>query len=91
MFNIRWSLQVYDLQAYDSCVKIGVKSGSFAEYHVDSNAKDAKLVIGCRVKISKYKNIFSKGHAPNYSKKVFAISKIKNTVSLAYVINVLNG
>ena len=38
---------------------IDVTSGSYAEYNVDSNEKDPKLKVGHRVRISKYKNIFS--------------------------------
>ena len=39
---------------------IDVKSNSYAEYKVNSNAKDAKLKIGDHATISKYKNIFAK-------------------------------
>ena len=41
--------------------------------------------------MSKYKNSFVKGHTANWSKEVFIIKKVKNTVSWAYVINDLNG
>ena len=43
---------------------IDVKSNSYAEYNVDSNAKDPKFEIGNHVRISKYKNIFAKEYAP---------------------------
>ena len=43
------------------------------------------------VRISKYKNIFAKGYAPNWSEEIFAIKKVKNTVSWTYVINYLNN
>ena len=59
---------------------IDVKSDSYAEYNVYSNAKDPKFKIGDHVRISKYKNIFAKGYTPNSSEEVFVISKIKNTV-----------
>ena len=45
---------------------IDVKSDSYDEYNIDSNAKDAKFKVGDRVKISKYKNIFAKGYVPNW-------------------------
>ena len=38
-----------------------VKSGSYAEYHVDSNAQNVEFKIGDQVRISKYENIFAKG------------------------------
>ena len=43
---------------------IDVKSDSYAEYKVDSNEKDPKFKAGDHVRISKYKNIFTKGYAP---------------------------
>ena len=52
-----------------------VKSGFYAEYNVHSNAKDSKFIRD-HVKISKYKNIFDKGYAPNWSEGVFVISEI---------------
>ena len=44
---------------------IDVKSNSYVEYNVDSNAKDPKFKIGYHVIISKYKNIFAKGYTPS--------------------------
>ena len=70
---------------------IDVKSNSYAEYNVDSNEKDPKFQVGYHVRISKYRNIFAKGYAPNWSEEVFVISKSKNTVLWIYVINDLNG
>ena len=70
---------------------IDVKSNSYAEYSIDFNAKDPKFKIGNHVGISKYKSIFAKVYASNWSEEVFVISKIKNTVPWTYVINDLNG
>ena len=52
-----------------------VKCNSYAEYNVDSNAKDLKFKIGDHVRTSKYKNIFAKAYAPNWSEEVFVIKK----------------
>ena len=38
----------------------------------------------------KCKNIFATGSTPNWSKEVFVIKKVKNTVPWTYVINDLN-
>ena len=70
---------------------IDVTSDSYAEYNEDSNEKDPKFKAGDRVRISKYKNIFAKGYIQNWSKEVFIISKIKNTVPWTYVISDLNS
>ena len=70
---------------------IDVTSDSYAEYNEDSNKKDPKFKVGDHVRISKYKNIFAKGYAPNWSEEVFVVSKIKNTVPWTYVISDVNG
>ena len=49
-----------------------------------------RVKVGDNVRISKYKKNFAKGYTPNWSKQVFVISKIKNTVRWTYVINDLN-
>ena len=69
---------------------IDVKSNSI-EYNEEFNEKDPKFKVGDHVRISRYKKIFAKEYTPNWSEKVFVISKIKNTVPWAYVINDLNG
>ena len=64
---------------------------SYAEYNVDSNEKAPKFNVGDHVRISKYKNNFSKGCIPNQPEEVFVIGKIKNTVPRTYVNSHLNG
>ena len=63
----------------------------YAEYNEEFNKKDTKFKVGDHVRISKYKNIFAKGYAPNWSGEVFVVSEIKNTVPWFYVINDLSG
>ena len=46
---------------------INVTSGSYAQYSVDSNEKDPKFKVGDRVRISKYKKIFSKECTQSWS------------------------
>ena len=54
---------------------IDVKSDSFAEYNEESNEKNPKFKVGNNVKISKYKNTFAKGYAPNWSEEIFVVKK----------------
>ena len=68
-----------------------VTSDSYAEYNEDSDVTKPKFKVGDHVRISKYKNIFAKGYAPNWSEEVFVVSKIKNTVPWTYVVSDLNG
>ena len=70
---------------------VDVKSSTYIDFNVQSNGKDPKLEVGDHVRISKYKSIFAKGHAPNWSEEVFVIKKVKNTVPGTYVIGDLHG
>ena len=69
---------------------IDVTNESYAEYNKGFNKKDPEFKVGDHVKISKYKNIFAKGYAPNWSEEVFVVSGIKNTVPWTYVVSNLN-
>ena len=75
---------------YHKTIKMKPKPDSYAEYSVESNKKDPKFQVANHVRISKYKNIFTKGYLPNWSEEVFLISKIKKTVPWTYVISDLN-
>ena len=68
-----------------------VTSDSYAECNEDFNKKTPKFKFGDHVRISKYKNIFTNGYAPNWSEEVFVVSGIKNTVPWTYVVSDLNG
>ena len=70
---------------------VDVKHNTYIDFKKEINDKDPKFKVGDHVRISKYKNIFAKGYTPNWSEEVFVVSKIKNTVLWAYVINGLNG
>ena len=70
---------------------IDVTDNSFVEYNEDSNKRNPKFKVGDRVRISKYKNIFTKGYVPNWPEEVFIINEIKNTLPWTYTINDLNG
>ena len=61
------------------------------KYNEDFNKEGPKFKVGDHVRISKYKNIFAKGYAPNWLEEVFVVSKIKNTVPSTYVVSDLNG
>ena len=69
----------------------GVSDNNFIEYTEESNKKDTKFKVGDNVRISKYKNVFAKGYAPNWSEVVFVVNKVQNTVPWTYLNNDLNG
>ena len=68
-----------------------VKYYNVTEYIEESNKKDPTFKIGDRVRMSRYKNVFAKGYAPNWSEEVFVVSKVKNTVPWTYELNDSNG
>ena len=70
---------------------VNVKDNTYIDFKKEVNDKDPKFKVGDHVRISKYKNIFAKGYTPNWSEKVFVVSKIKNIVPWTYVINDPNG
>ena len=54
------------------------------------NKKSAGYNVGDRVRISKFKNIFAKGYTPNWSREIFIINKINDTVPYTYNLKDLN-
>ena len=70
---------------------IDVKDNTYTNTDKEINDKGLKFKVGDLVRISKYKNIFTKGYTPNWSEEVFIIKKVKNTVPWTYVINYPNG
>ena len=67
-----------------------VKDNMHISFKKEVNNKDPKFKVGDHVWISKYKNIFTKGYAPNWSEEIFVIKKLKNTVPWTYIISDLN-
>ena len=61
---------------------VDVKSIIYIDSSKETNNKDPKfnLILSLIVRISKCKNISSKGYVPNWSEEVFVIKKVKNTV-----------
>ena len=59
-------------------------------YIDEHNEKDSKFKVGDRVRISRYKNIFAKGYAPNWSSEIFIVNKINDIVPYTYNLKCLN-
>ena len=62
---------------------IDVKDNNKRVYIDEHHEKD-------RVRISKFKNIFAKLYTPNWSKEIFIVDKINDTVPYTYNIKKLN-
>ena len=70
---------------------VDVKDKTYIDFSKEVNNKDSKFKVGDHVRISKPKNIFTKGYTPNWSEEFFVIKEVKNTVPWTYVINDLKG
>ena len=68
-----------------------VKDKTYIDFLKKVNDKDPKCKVVDHVRILKNKNIFAKGYIPGWSKDVFVIKKVKNTIPWTYVITDLNN
>ena len=59
-------------------------------YIDEHNEKDSRFKVGDRVRISKFKNIFAKVYTRNWSKEIFIVDKINDTVPYTYNLKDLN-
>ena len=69
---------------------INVKDNNKRVYTDEHNEKYSRFKVGDRVRISKFKNIVAKGYSPNWSKEIFIVNKITDTVPYTYNIKDLN-
>ena len=67
-----------------------VKNDNKRVYIDEHNEKSARYNVGDRVRISKFKNIFAKGYNPNWSRELFIVNKINDTVPYTYNLKDLN-
>ena len=56
---------------------VDVKSNTYIYSSKEIIDNNPKFKIGDNVRISKYKNVFAKGYAPNWSEEVFVIKKVR--------------
>ena len=68
-------------------IDVGDNKRVYIDEHYE---KDSRFKVGGRVRISKFKNIFAKGYTPNWSKEIFIVDKINDTVPYTYNIKDLN-
>ena len=59
-------------------------------YIDEHNEKYSRFKVGDRVRTSRYKNIFAKGYAPNWSSEIFIVHKVNDTVPYTYNLKDLN-
>ena len=59
--------------------------------NIEINLKAPRFEINDRMRITKYKNIFSKGCTENWSREIFIIDSVLKTYPWTYKIKDLNG
>ena len=70
---------------------IDVRDNNNKRVYIDEhNEKRSRFKVGDRVRISKFKNIFAKVYTPNWSKEIFIVDKINDTVPYTYNLKDLN-
>ena len=96
--NVYWEVLDDVVAKYNDAISrsIGMKPKNVTQakksvYVEESNKKSARFSVGDCARISKFKNIFAKGRTPNWSKEIFVVNKIKNTVPWTYELKDLNG
>ena len=73
---------------YHSTIKmklVDIKSSTYIDFNVEKNDEDPKFGVGDYVRLWKYKKIFTKDYTPNWSKEVFVIKKVENTVGICHL------
>ena len=71
-----------------STIKMKPKDvGNNKRVYIDEhNEKRSRFKVGDRVRISKFKNIFATGYTSNWSREIFIVNKINDTVPYTYII-----
>ena len=69
---------------------VDVKSKTYINFNKENYYKDPKFKVSDYMRISKYKNIFTKSYITNWS-EVFIIENVKDTVPWTHSTEDLNG
>ena len=68
-----------------------VKDDNNKRVYIDEhNEKSARYNVGDRARISRVKNIFAKGYTSNWSKEIFIVNKINDTIPYTYNLKDIN-
>ena len=59
--------------------------------NIKTNHKASKFKVNGKVRITKYKNVFSKGYTKNWSREIFVIDSVLKTNPSTYKTKELNG
>ena len=89
--NTKYStIKMKPINVKDTTKSSSIERNNKRVYIDEHNKKDSRFKLGDRVRISKFKNIFAKGYTPNWSKEIFIVDKINDTVLYMYNLKDLN-
>ena len=82
----------YNNTKYSTIKMKPIHAGDNKRVYIDEhNEKDSRFKVGDRARISKFKSMFAKGYTPNWSREIFIVNKINDTVPYTFNIKDLNG
>ena len=84
------TIKMKPIDGKDTTKSTSLERNNKRVYIDEHNEKDSRFKVGDRVRISKFKNIFAKGYTPNWSKEIFIVDKINDTVPYTYNLKDLN-
>ena len=85
------SVDQYNNTFHHSISKKPINADYSALTEIKTNFKAYKFKVNDRVRITKYKNIFSKGYTENWSIEIFIINSLLKTNPWTYKIKDKNG
>ena len=70
---------------------VDVQQSMYIDFNKQNKSETANFEVGDIVRISKYKNYFSKGYVQSWSEEDFGITQATNTVLRTFAISDLKG
>jgi len=91
-YNNRYhsSIKMTPFEASDSKHKDKVLNNLYSDIKGLKRRKP-RFRVDDRVRIYTYKRTFEKGYMPNWTKEIFVIGEINNTIPISYIIKDLEG
>ena len=84
------TIKMTSIDVGDNNKRVYIDKHNEKDTTMSSVSERSRFKVGDRVRISKFKNIFAKGYTPNWSKEIFIVNKINDTVPYTYNIKDLN-
>ena len=80
------TIKIKPIDVKDNNKRVYIDEHNEKDTTKSSSSERSRFKVGDRVRISKFKNIFAKGYTPNWSKEIFIVDKINDTIPYTYKI-----